>query len=307
MNRKVSRLRFSLRATLAFTTYVAVVCMGFGVVWWRMPFAVVAILGATSVIIATAGIRAVFETGANRVYYAAFAVAAITYLAPVIVQWNYYGKATASPITSLAEFIRPAHFGFSYDTAVFQRMHTRAVLQSLVSLGIGLAVGQAGRWAFLKWADRSMTPAPKRRWFRFSLRTLFAVVTVAAVGLAYEMNWIRQRHELIAQANASEESRSHSMWDMYGTTMQPIEGNRAPGLLWLFGEKGVRRFTVPVSAPKPDKFNEEDRERILRSQRLFPEAEIVYGHVNQDGILSLYWPDNGPVIYDPLIARPARH
>jgi predicted PurR-regulated permease PerM len=26
-----------------------------------------------------------------------------------------------------------------------------------------------------------MTPAPKRRWFRWSLRTLFVVVTVAAV------------------------------------------------------------------------------------------------------------------------------
>jgi hypothetical protein len=36
----------------------------------------------------------------------------------------------------------------------------------------------------------TMTFAPKRRWFRFSLRTLFVVVTVTAVwvGLALAMN-----------------------------------------------------------------------------------------------------------------------
>jgi hypothetical protein len=30
-----------------------------------------------------------------------------------------------------------------------------------------------------------MSPAPKRRWFRFSLRTLFAVVTFWAIGLPF--------------------------------------------------------------------------------------------------------------------------
>jgi hypothetical protein len=29
-----------------------------------------------------------------------------------------------------------------------------------------------------------MTTAPKRRWFKYSLRTLFVVVTAIAVGLA---------------------------------------------------------------------------------------------------------------------------
>jgi hypothetical protein len=37
---------------------------------------------------------------------------------------------------------------------------------------------------------------PRRRWYQFSLRTMFVLVTVACVVLAwvgYSLNWIRQR------------------------------------------------------------------------------------------------------------------
>ena len=37
-----------------------------------------------------------------------------------------------------------------------------------------------------------------RRWFRFSLRTLFVVVTIACVfagWIAYQLDWIRERHD----------------------------------------------------------------------------------------------------------------
>ena len=39
---------------------------------------------------------------------------------------------------------------------------------------------------------------PKRRWFRFSLRSLFVLVTIAGIGagwVAYQLKWIRDRHE----------------------------------------------------------------------------------------------------------------
>jgi hypothetical protein len=42
--------------------------------------------------------------------------------------------------------------------------------------------------------------SPKRRWFRFSLRGLLALVTIAGVfagWVAHQLNWIRQRHEFI--------------------------------------------------------------------------------------------------------------
>ncbi len=38
-----------------------------------------------------------------------------------------------------------------------------------------------------------MTHAAKRRWFRFSLRTLFVVVTVFGVWLGWEIKYVRDR------------------------------------------------------------------------------------------------------------------
>lgn len=39
---------------------------------------------------------------------------------------------------------------------------------------------------------------PKRRWLRFSLRTLLLATAVFGCWLAYEANWIRHRHQLLA-------------------------------------------------------------------------------------------------------------
>jgi hypothetical protein len=38
-------------------------------------------------------------------------------------------------------------------------------------------------------------PTPsRRRWFRFSLRTMFVVVTLFALWLGWELNYVRERH-----------------------------------------------------------------------------------------------------------------
>jgi hypothetical protein len=49
-----------------------------------------------------------------------------------------------------------------------------------------------------------MTPLPKRRWFAFSLRTLFVVVTLVACWLGYELNWIRQRRDFAARVETED-------------------------------------------------------------------------------------------------------
>jgi hypothetical protein len=46
--------------------------------------------------------------------------------------------------------------------------------------------------------------APRRRWFAFSLRALFVVVTVFGCWLGYQLNWIRERHEALSTGTARE-------------------------------------------------------------------------------------------------------
>ena len=95
-----------------------------------------------------------------------------------------------------------------------------------------------------------------RRWVRFSLRTLFLLVTVVGLlagWVVYQLDWIRQRHETLQRA-------SH----LGGPT-------RAPGLLWLFGEQGYREIDIVFD---PNKQTGEARASKQVSD-LFPEAEAV--------------------------------
>lgn len=108
-----------------------------------------------------------------------------------------------------------------------------------------------------------MTPAPKRRWFRFSLRTLFVVVTVLACWLGYAIPWIKSRHDFLVQPVFGEFN------DTPPTTLNRW-GNRwpvfAPGGMWLLGERGL------VSVWLPPKFWSPKRQ--AEAARLFPEAVI---------------------------------
>ncbi len=112
-----------------------------------------------------------------------------------------------------------------------------------------------------------MNAAPTRRWFRFSLRTLFVVLTVSAVFLgwfAYQLNWIRQRREFLKSQNAIA-ARNPAL---IGTPIRwPVD---APGLLWLFGERGQGHLTLAIvrdGESEPDVSIE-----IEKARRLFPEA-----------------------------------
>ena len=90
---------------------------------------------------------------------------------------------------------------------------------------------------------------PKRRWFRFSLRTLFVVVTIISLPLgwiAYQLSWIQQRHHFF----------SHYQYN--GMHMRP-GSEYPPWSLRLFGESRQGYLLV-------------DPERIEEAQRLFPEA-----------------------------------
>lgn len=114
------------------------------------------------------------------------------------------------------------------------------------------------------WGRSNQSPlaAPKRRWFRFGLRTLFVMVTLLCGWLAYQLNWIQSRRALIAETPKWRviAGRSHSP--------QP----RSPAMLWLFAEPGYAFVQRARLYNQPD-LNEISE--IKRAQSLFPEARIV--------------------------------
>jgi hypothetical protein len=109
-----------------------------------------------------------------------------------------------------------------------------------------------------------MPPAPKltRRWFQFGLQTMFVVVTLSAVFIAYNTHWMRQRHSYLA--------------DHPGATYNDSP-TRAPGLLWLFGERGLEEVRVQVPGFNRDReFHKTNAgPEAEEARRLFPEARVV--------------------------------
>ena len=102
-----------------------------------------------------------------------------------------------------------------------------------------------------------MIAPPRRRRFRFSLRTMFVAVTLLAIPLgwaAYSLNWIRQRHEMLRRTDIG------IVPNFYSPRLS------APGGLWLFGETGIQSLHVSAPPYLP--------EEVDRLHRLFPEAQI---------------------------------
>lgn len=98
-----------------------------------------------------------------------------------------------------------------------------------------------------------MTATPPHRWFRFSLRTAFALLTLACLAaswIAYQLNWIRQRQEARAMVKAIS-----------------ITDARGPGLLWFFGERGHEIISLDS-----EKLSANEVDRI---HQLFPEADLL--------------------------------
>ena len=118
-----------------------------------------------------------------------------------------------------------------------------------------------------------MDDTRKRRWLRFSLRTLFVLVTLFCVWLGYSLNWIRQRRQELVWA------RSHGQVFLDGISKncytpkgQAIElvDNPAPWQIRILGERGV--WVIYIQTPsKPDA---EFVQHVQSIKRLFPEARV---------------------------------
>lgn len=91
-----------------------------------------------------------------------------------------------------------------------------------------------------------------RRHFQFSLRTLFALMTVLCIWLGYQLHWIRERHKALAE--------------LQQPTIVFFSQTPAPWSLRWF-ERGVPSIVVDPDVAR-------DAEKIGRLKRLFPEATI---------------------------------
>jgi hypothetical protein len=106
-----------------------------------------------------------------------------------------------------------------------------------------------------------MNAKPRRRWYQFSLRTFFALVTLTCIGVGYwvhwSKDWIRQRHEALQTIAMDMSGPGYSY-----ASSTPIDGPKAPWSLWLFGESGIR--IMQCESP-----------HFEQVQRLFPEARVI--------------------------------
>ena len=116
-----------------------------------------------------------------------------------------------------------------------------------------------------------MNVRPRPRWWRFSLRTMFVVVTLLCCWLGWESNIVRQRQSLLKELTTKAEFQvtKAGEWMSYppvGTTPAP----RASVSLVrrLLGDEAVQEIGYSTHSQPP---SEADRSRIAR---VFPEARI---------------------------------
>jgi hypothetical protein len=100
--------------------------------------------------------------------------------------------------------------------------------------------------------------APKRRWFSYSLRTLFALVTVFGVWLGWNLHQVRERGRVLAEFPTQ-----HSSFADYSNDTHQLP------LTWrLLGAE-------PISAFGFDSRGMSDADcRYI--ERLFPEAKVEH-------------------------------
>jgi hypothetical protein len=119
--------------------------------------------------------------------------------------------------------------------------------------------------------------APRRRWFRFSLRTLFVVVTVLGASLGWlvvQLKWIQDRHEalrwIVPGYERSRAAESGSQLPPMKGFAVSLTGSKVPWSLKIFGELGVERIEVDQEWLKPDARHSLDELKLL-----FPEAAVT--------------------------------
>jgi hypothetical protein len=106
-----------------------------------------------------------------------------------------------------------------------------------------------------------MTPTPERRWFRFSLRTLFVVVSLicgAGAWTQYPLHWIREREAVLARDDVAVPVACFLTLNVWDSPPWPLN--------WFGAEAaGFPAFYLPAGTTDDE---------LARIQRLFPETDV---------------------------------
>jgi hypothetical protein len=139
-----------------------------------------------------------------------------------------------------------------------------------------------------------MILAPKRRRFRFSLRTLFLVFTIACLWLGWNVHKVRQREALI-EAIGLGRGRVSTFDDLRFPIPARLRSKETLPFAWsMLGAKSVARIGIPNG-----KFSTGDLRRI---KSLIPEAYIA-GKPNSNELETLLYDEalqNDPVMQEVL-------
>jgi len=108
-----------------------------------------------------------------------------------------------------------------------------------------------------------MTTTPdkpkRRRWFRFSLRTMFVLLTILGVFLGWltvQFKWIHDRHEA-----------QHWLQSKLNALIINSPSRSPPWPLKILGEPKVDVIWIPLN----------ESTRLEELKRLFPEADVCVG------------------------------
>jgi hypothetical protein len=119
-------------------------------------------------------------------------------------------------------------------------------------------------------------PNPKRHWFRFSLRTLFVLVTIFGVGagwVAYQLNWVRERHKFLRTLAGDAKERS-SFLRSEVPHLYPQPKRTLPIVARIIGEQPYSLIILPQSY---------NQMLIEEARSLFPES--IIDQVSKDSII----------------------
>jgi hypothetical protein len=113
---------------------------------------------------------------------------------------------------------------------------------------------------------------PRRRWLRFSLRTLFMLVTVLCCWLAWESHVVRQRKQLLREVRESWAVNITTAADWSQrfpphATIDPPPVSISPVRVWL-GDQAIQEISYYDYSGAPS------QEKLQRLAQTFPEAKL---------------------------------